>query len=212
MKRGVRWLAAVAVVLAAAATAASQTVGRAMFDDPNEVAGLLDVRRVWFDPEAGPPLWTIVTYLEWRTQDVRDRGFVVVRIDTFGDERPDYYALIRSDGRELSASLWRDPRHGADVRVRGLRVVRTNRTNVQVSVAIGALDVGAHRSVYRWSVVSLFTGATCPGTCADAVPDEGVVEQLLPGASPTPTPTSTPTPTPTPTVTPTPTPPAPVGA
>ncbi|MGZ5306206.1 MAG: hypothetical protein ACXWEG_05690, partial [Actinomycetota bacterium] len=60
----------------------------------------------------------------------------------------------------------------------------------------GPLEIGEVRTVYRWSVVTTFTGRVCRATCVDRVPDEGTFEQPI--GTPTPTPTATPTGSPTP--------------
>ena len=192
----------VAVVTAVAL--ASGPSPRAQVQDPNDTRGLLDVRRVWFEPEIHPPRWTVVTYLPFTAEQTRDRGYVFVYLDTFGDEGFDYYALILSNGRHLSGSLWREPRRGPDVRLIGLVVRHDSDTEVSVRIPLGQLDVGAFRTVYRWSVVTTFVGRNCRATCIDRVPDEGTFEQPIGSLTPTPTTSPTATPTPTPTLTPSP--------
>src|SRR5439155_4883430 len=71
---------------------------RAQALDPNDTKGVLDVHRVWFDPEAAPPRWTVVTFVPWTLEQVRDRGFVFVFLDTMGSARSDYYAMVASIG------------------------------------------------------------------------------------------------------------------
>lgn len=196
---------AVAIVTVAGVTAAALAGGpssRAQVQDPNDTRGLLDVRRVWFEPEIHPPRWTVVTYSPFTAEQTRDRGYVFVYLDTVGDERFDYYAMILSNGRRLSGSLWRVPRRGSDVRLMGLDVRQNSDANVAVRIPLGQLDIGAFRTVYRWSVVTTFAGRVCRVTCIDRVPDEGTVEQPVGSATPTPTTTPTPTPTPTPTLSP----------
>lgn len=199
---------AVAILTATGVTAAALAAGspsRAQVQDPNDTRGLLDVRRVWFEPEADPLRWTVVTFSPWTAELTRERGFVFVFLDTMGDPRFDYYALILSNGRHLSGSLWRDPRRGVDVRLMGLDVRRDSDTDVAVQIPFNRLEIGAVRTVYRWSVVTTFTGRVCRATCTDHIPDEGTFEQPV-GTPPTTTPTATPTTTPTPTPTPTPSP------
>ena len=191
-------LLTVAGVTAAAFAGGSTT--RAQTEDPNDTKGMLDVRRVWFEPEAGPPRWTVVTFRPWTEELTRDRGYVFVYLDTMGDERFDFYVLILSNGRRLSGSLWRDPKNGTDVRISALDVKRDSVFNVALRIPLGLLDIGEFRTVYRWTVVTTFTGHVCRATCVDRVPDEGTFEQPI--GSSTPTPTTTPTPTPTPTVSP----------
>ncbi len=196
---------ALAIITVAGVTAAALAGGsssRAQVQDPNDTRGLLDVRRVWFEPEAASPRWTIVTYLPWTAELTRDRGSVFVFLDTMGDTRFDYYAMILSNGRHLSGSLWRDPKRGPDERLLRLDVRRGSDTNVAVRIPLDALQIGGVRTLYRWSVVTMFTGRVCRATCVDRVPDEGTFEQPI--GTPTATPTPSPTPTPTPTVTPSP--------
>ena len=200
---------ALAFLTVAGVTAAAFAGGgatRAQVEDPNDTRGMLDVRRVWFEPEAAPPRWTVVTFSPWTEELTRDRGYVFVYLDTMGDERFDFYALIRSNGRRLSGSLWRDPKKGSDVRISALDVKRDSDLNVAVRIPLGLLDIGEFRSAYRWIVVSTFTGHVCRATCVDRVPDEGTFEYPIGSPTPTPTPTPTTTPTTTPTVTPTPSP------
>lgn len=186
----------VAGVTVAAFAGGSTT--RAQMEDPNDTRGMLDVRRVWFEPEAGPPRWTVVTFRPWTEELTRDRGYVFVYLDTMGDERFDLYALILSNGRRLSGSLWRDPKKGSDVRISGLDVKRDSDLNVAVRIPLGLLDIGEFRTAYRWTVVTTFTGHVCRATCVDRVPDEGSSEQPIGSPTPTTTPTTTPTVTPTP--------------
>lgn len=195
---------AVAVVTAAAIAGGSPS--RAQVQDPNDTRGLLDVSRVWFEPEADPARWTIVTFSPWTAELARDRGFVFVFLDTMGEPRFDYYVLISSNGRHLSGSLWRDPKRGLDVRVLGLDVRRDSELNVAVRIPLGQLEIGGVRTIYRWSVVTTFTGRVCRVTCVDRIPDEGTFEQPIgtPTATPTPAPTTTPTPTPSPSPSPAP--------
>ena len=184
----------VAGVTAAASAGGSTT--RAQMEDTNDTKGMLDVRRVWFEPEAGPPRWTVVTFSPWTEEQSRDRGYVFVYLDTMGDERFDLYALILSNGRRLSGSLWRDPKKGSDVRISGLDVKRDSDLNVAVRIPLGLLDIGGFRTAYRWTVVTTFTGHVCRATCVDRVPDEGVFEQPIGTPTPTTSPTVTPTPSP----------------
>ena len=139
---------------------------------------MLDVRRVWFEPEAGPPRWTVVTFSPWTEELTRDRGYVFVYLDTMGDERFDYYALILSNGRRLSGSLWRDPEDGAPTC--GSRRWTCNATPTSTSPCgsrWARWTSARSGTAYRWSVVTTFTGRVCRATCVDRVPDEGAFEQ-----------------------------------
>ena len=70
--------------------------------DPNDTRGLLDVRRVQV-VGTDRPRFTVLTFGRWTTADIYDRGFLLVYLDTFGDERFDYYALLRSVGGSMKA-------------------------------------------------------------------------------------------------------------
>jgi hypothetical protein len=179
----------VAVTVVALASDASGT--RAQVDDPNDTKGTLDVRRVWFDLLAGPPRWTVLTFADWEPSQIPERGFVFVFLDTAGDPRDDYYVLINSNGRRLVGSLWRDARHGADVRMRALAVTRDSRSSVVVQVPVGAL-LGPFRTSYGWRVVTTFAGPVCRATCVDQIPDEGAFQQPVGTTTPTVTPTPSP--------------------
>ena len=191
---------ALAILTVAGVTAAALAGGastRAQVEDPNDTKGMMDVRRVWFEPEAGPPRWTIVTFSPWSEETTRDRGYVFVYLDTIGDERLDFYAMIRSNGRRLSGSLWRDPKNGPDVRISGLDVKRDSDLDVAVRIPMVLLDIGEFRTAYRWTVVTTFSGRVCRATCVDRVPDEGAFEYPIGSPTPTATPTATPTVSPT---------------
>jgi hypothetical protein len=58
-------------------------------------------------------------------------------------------------------------------------------------VALHKLSIGANRISYFWSALTSFTATVCPRTCIDVAPDTGMVEQLLPGVTPTPAPSPT---------------------
>ena len=183
----------VAVGVAVAAFAGSH-LGRAQLDDPNDVRGPLDVRRVWFDPEAGPPQWTIVKFSPWTPGSTLDRGSAFIFLDTKKGAHPDYYVLIRSNGHTLLGSLWRDLGKVGDVRLGSISIgSASNDLSVDVQIPLGQLEFGALRTSYRWSVVTMFTGRVCRATCIDLIPDHGAIEQPI--GTPTPTPTMSPTPT-----------------
>ena len=189
--------ALVTVLTVAAVALASGSRPRVQVDDPNDTKGTMDIRSVLFDPEAGPPRWNVLTFADWRPKDIQDRGFVFLYLDAAGDERAEHYVMIRSQGRELSGSLWLDRRNAPDRRLRALEVTRDSRSSVAVQVPVGSI-LGGSRTSYRWWVVTTFTGRVCPATCVDRLPDTGAVEE--PPSSPTTTPTGSPTPTTTPSI------------
>jgi hypothetical protein len=185
-----------AAVLAVAFVGVALARAPVVLEDANDTRGPMDVLAVTFDG-GGDPGWAVVLEKPWRTRAKWDRAFVFVYLDVLGDARGDYYAVVRSTGDDVVAGLWRDPKRGNDVRVRPLEVLWRSPREVALSIPLAAMDVGPFRSVYRWWVATTFSGEVCRATCVDRAPDEGAVEELLPGASPTPTPTSTPTTTPT---------------
>jgi hypothetical protein len=158
--------------------------------DPNDTQGLFDVRTVRFDPER-PPEWTVITFGAWTTNEVWDKGYVLVYLDTMGSAEPDYFALIRSNGEDMKADLYRDLAN--DRLLRPLVVWRNGGRQVSVRIPLRFVNIGPHRKLYRWSVLTLFTSPNCKVPCIDPVPDDGMIDQTL-------TPSLTPTPTPSPTL------------
>jgi hypothetical protein len=174
---------AAALVAALAITAWAALL---VVSDPNDTKGLFDVKTVRFDPTK-PPEWTVITFNPWTVNAVWDRGYVIVYLDTMGGEDPDYYGLIRSDGDEMRADLYRDL-STTDHRIRTLKVWRNGGHQVSVRIPLGSVKIGIHRTFYRWSVLSLFTSSKCHVPCLDFVPDTGMIDQTLsPSPSPTPT-------------------------
>jgi hypothetical protein len=172
-------------------------------DDPNDVRGPLDVERVrsWGRPRR--PGWRVVTFARWTPKRLWDKGFVLVLLDTVGDDRFEYYAFVRSNGSRMRARLFKDRLRRRDRDLGSLATWRPSRRSVSVRVPLRRLRVGNNRAFYRWQVQTLFTGSRCRRVCFDLAPDRGpVVEPLV---EPEPTPTITPSPTPTITPSPTPT-------
>lgn len=190
-----------AAAVAAGAVVATAIAGHVNLIDPNDTPGLLDVRRVELDGTKRPR-WRVFTFSRWSTEDVFDSGFTLVRLDTFGSPRFDYYALIRSNGFRLRASLWRDRATKRDYKVDGLAVWRPSRASLAVRVPLRKVRIGKRRIAYHWIVETLFTSDKCRSVCIDFAPDAGRIAEPLPVPPPTPTPTPTPsdsaTPTPTP--------------
>ena len=158
-------------------------------DDPNDTAGLLDVHEVRFVDGDGPPAWTIITFNRWTVRQIWDRGYILLYLDTIGSDRPDYYVLVRADRHALAGAMWRIRRTGDDVRLFTVATRKRGDHAAEVSVPLRRLSIGAHRTLYRWSVLTLFTGNHCRRTCLDPAPDGTMVEQPLPTASPSPSPT-----------------------
>ena len=159
-------------------------------EDPNDTAGPLDVHEVRFrDPAGEPPSWTVITFGDWRVRQLWDRGYVLLFLDTVGSPRGDYYVLVRADRSELMASMWRDRSGASDRRLFAVDARKRGGSGVEVLVPLRRLAIGEHRTLYRWSVSTLFSGGACHRTCVDPAPDDSMVEQPLPTASPTTSPT-----------------------
>ena len=162
--------------------------------DPNDTPGKFDVKRVRFRHTPAPPRWTIVTFAEWGTREIWDRGYMMVMLDTAAGGGPEHYALVRSTGRALAGSLWRVRNVGPDTYLGSLTVRRPSRQSASVEVGLYRLRFGENRTFYRWWVETLFTDDTCPRTCHDRAPNRSGVSQWRPGMSPTPSPSPSPSP------------------
>ena len=170
-----------ALVLALLAAGSPAAANHTDQTDANDTRGVLDVAAVFHRHDAVPPSWEIVTFARWAPGSIWDAGYLLVWIDTLGDEDPDYYALVRSTGRGVAGSLWRDRRR-KDAFVARLRTNRANQRSVRVAVPFRKMDVGDHRTIYRWSVQTILTGGPCSRPCFDLVPDGGaqIEESLTP--------------------------------
>jgi hypothetical protein len=156
--------------------------------DPNDTRSTLDVREVRLAHKPGPPAWTIVTFGEWRTAQIWDRGYLMVLLDTEGPADAEYYLLVRSARTELLGSLWRIRNVGSDFFLGSVPVQRYSRISATVRVGLGRLTFGNSRLFYRWWVQTLFTGELCRQTCHDRAPNRDPVLQWRPGMSPSPSP------------------------
>ena len=162
--------------------------------DSNDTRGTMDVARVEKHGSARPR-WGVRTFTSWRVVEIFDSGFALVRLDTFGSPRFDYYALVRSDGNKLRASLWRDRATKRDYLMRALDAWRTDKRSLTVRVPLRRVFIGERRLTYRWQIETIYTGDVCPNVCFDFVPDSGGMQELVPFPRPTETPSPTPTPT-----------------
>lgn len=160
--------------------------------DGNDTKGKLDVRKVKTFGKLKEPGWRILTFGRLKPGKLRDRGFFLVNLDTFGDERFDYYALISSNGSKFQGELWRDPPQKRDRRVANLRVWRKSGDSVSVRIPLKHMNTGGPaRLTYRWYVKTLFTGNVCKRVCFDRVPNSRSIDES--NGKPVPTPTPTPT-------------------
>jgi hypothetical protein len=185
-----------ALTMPAAATHTNQT-------DPNDTRGTLDARAVRFT-HGEAPRWQVRTFARWTVNEIWDHGYLVVQLDTRADEAIDHLLLVRSDGRDLVATLYRVRTDGRQIALGPVESDKAGGRGAWVQVALHKLTIGSDRTSYSWTVLTSFTGGGCPRTCLDRVPDSGMIEQLLPGI--TPSPTSSPSPTPTPSPSPSPSP------
>jgi hypothetical protein len=172
------------------------------FLDPDDARGKLDVKQVRFAHDPGPPTWTIVTFSEWTTASMWDRGYLMILLDTEGGVGVEYYLLVRSAGTTLEGSLWRAHAVGPDSYLRPVPTTRFSRRSASVQVMLSRLTFGARRTFYRWWVQTVYTSDLCRRTCHDRAPNQDPVKQWRPGMSPTPT--SSPTSSETPSVSPSP--------
>lgn len=202
MRAGVAVATTVAAAIVAMSTAPASHL---RIPDSRDTNGALDVRAVAVLGDR-TVTWKVVTWTRWSTRSIRDRGFVLVYLDTFGDSRADYYALVRSTGARLEGSLWRDREARPDVRLGWLRVRRPGPASLEVVVSLSRLNMSPDRVEYGWRVQTLLSGARCPRVCFDHAPNAGMIAEPNPHAAPSPTPSNTLLPTPTATSTPTPAP------
>ncbi len=166
--------------------------------DRNDTKGPFDVARVKVI-EGRKPRYDVVMFPRWKVARVWDRSFALIYFDTLGGEAPDYYVMLRSDGREMRGLLYRDRRRKKDRIVSGAKTWKPGKRSVAVRVPLRRMKLPEQRLVYHWWVLTLHTGRKCKRVCFDRAPDNGKVTEPAPGAgqSPTPTPTvSVPTPTP----------------
>ena len=198
---GARFIRAAAPFAAALVTIVLMTVVAGAhdtdFQDPDDARGKLDVKQVRLAHAPGPPTWTIVTFGEWTTPRMWDRGYLMVLLDTQSGVGPEYYLLVRSTGTALQGSLWRARSFGPDSYLGSVKTRRPSRQSASVQVSLKRLTFGANRSFYRWWVQTVYTSRVCPRTCHDRAPNRGTVLQWRPGMSPTPSPPS-PSPSPSP--------------
>lgn len=169
--------------------------------DGRDTQGLLDVKRVEVSGKKMKPRFKIINREGWSKDGLWDRGYFLVYFDTRGDERFDYYALIRSNGLRIEGTVFRDRQAKPDYRVASVDAWKPSARSVVVRVPLHKLRLGAKRISYRWYAITLFTGDKCGDVCIDRAPDEGSVEErLIPEPDPAPPdPSVTPAPDPSPT-------------
>lgn len=195
---GSRMFRAAVPFVAALTTIVLMTVAAGAHDtdflDPNDTRSKLDVRQVRLAHISGPPIWTVVTFGEWSTASIWDRGYMMIMLDTQAGTSAEHYLLVRSTGPSLAGSLWRARNVGPDTYLGSLPVKRLSRQSASIQVALFRLTFGANRSFYRWWVQTVYTSDVCRRTCHDRAPNSGAVLQWRPGMSPTPSPSPSPSP------------------
>jgi hypothetical protein len=151
--------------------------------DGNDVRGLLDIKEVTIQGGQRKRA-KVITHKRWTADRMRDRGYVLVYLDTFADERPDYYVLIRSTGSEMKAELYRDRKTKNDYIVGSTDAWKAEKNSVSVRLPLRKTHWGKTRTFYRWNVLSLFSGRRCKRVCLDRAPQGTTVEEPRPGVPP----------------------------
>jgi hypothetical protein len=185
-----RGLGSVLVALGVIAAVAAQGLGAraASLADDDDARGALDVRVVT-KVFRRRPVWRVTTHDRWRPRRLRDRGYVLVFLDTFGGARFDYYVVVRAAERRLRGLVWLDRRPPrSDRRIAYLPVWRRDRRSLTLRLLLQRLTVGRNRDSYRWYVQTVMTSGGCRRACFDRAPDSGAVTEELepPSASPSP--------------------------
>ena len=172
--------------------------------DPNDSRGYLDVKKVNTFGSKRHPGWRVVTFPTWTADQIWDKGYFMVLLDTFGSKRVDYFIQVSSYGTGMQARLWRDRENRRDREIGEVKSWRPNKRSIAVRLPLKRLRV--RRTHYRWYVQTLWVADNCRRVCYDFAPDRrGVVEPLVrPTPTPTPTPSITLTPSPSPSSSPTP--------
>ncbi len=177
--------AAVAVVVLAAfgLVPSIAEANHAPVSDGKDVRGLLDIKKVAIQGGERKRA-KVITHKRWTADRMQDRGYVLVYLDTFADERPDYYVLIRSTGSEMKAKLYRDRKTKNDYIVGSANAWKAEKSSVSVRLPLRKRQWGKTRTFYRWNVLSSFSDRRCKRVCFDRAPQEAAVEEPRPGAPP----------------------------
>lgn len=171
--RLILFMVVVMFVLTLPALASHQDVS-----DGNDVDGRLDVRNV--EMEEGPPRkWSITTYKGYKPEEIFDKGYMLVYFDIRGDERFDYYLLLRPVWDEIRGNLWKDYKKANDEIIGHSRVRKPNNRTITATVPFKKMKIPNNAIDYRWHVRALFAGPNCRRVCIDRAPDVGSVTELL---------------------------------
>jgi hypothetical protein len=152
--------------------------------DRNDVRGLLDIQLVEMFGTTKPS-FKVNTHGRWTTREIFERGFVLIFFDVRGTQRSDYYALAHSTGPSVVGTLYRDRPVKRDYRVASINAWRVGKRSLSMKVPLRKMNFGSERVVYRWYAETLFTGEHCRRVCFDLAPNDDVVVEPRPGATPT---------------------------
>jgi hemolysin type calcium-binding protein len=144
--------------------------------DGNDANGLADVHRMLSGFVSGSPAWTFETFANFTIAGVRDHAYFLVHLDTQGDEGRELYALMRSNGSQMLASLYRDD----DTFVTTLPASKPGDNRVRLSVPWGRLNVPDDRPYFRWYAQTLYVSEGCPSVCFDRIPGTGLLMRPTP--------------------------------
>jgi hypothetical protein len=145
--------------------------------DSNDVKGHLDLRRI--EMKEGPRRWLISVRRGFNADHIYDKGYFLIYLDTFGDDRFDYYVLLRSVRDRIKGDLWRDKQKKNDEVVASTRVWRRNDKTVVTTVPFGKIRHPKSKLDYRWHVRTLWSGPTCREICIDRAPNGRSVTELF---------------------------------
>ncbi len=170
-------LTAAALCVPAPTAVANHVVVR----DRDDTPGRLDVRRA--EPTGvSPHKMTIKTHNAWGVNDIFDRGYLLVYLDTFGGNRFDYFILLRPERGNMRGNVWRDVKNGNDRQIARTKVGRANRRTIRTTVPLRKMRIPATQVDYRWHVRTIYAKRGCyRAVCIDRAPNsESVVEPLVP--------------------------------
>ena len=180
-----RAVIAVALVGALALVPLLASARHTSVPDANDTRGLLDIQQLDVEGSNTRPRWILLSYERWTIEDIWDTGFVLIHLDSFGDDAFDYYAMVRSDGNRLIASLYRDRENKSDRFLQNVSVSKPTRRTMEVSIPLSKIRV-RDNGTYHWFARTLFTSGRCQDTCIDRAPDSGAVSETIPNPLPTP--------------------------
>lgn len=137
--------------------------------DGSDTAGKLDARVVQTTPGLGVSAWRVVVGRPVPVRLLWDSGYVAVSLDTAGDTRFEWHAILRSTGRKVRGLLLRDGSRGITGRV---EAHRPGVRSLVLRVSLSRLGIPVERPYIRWAVRTVFTGPGCRVVCLDGVPAE----------------------------------------